>query len=725
MAENQMKAKDVQTDSTDDSMDEAIKGRESRVQVARVLRKGSYLALTLLMLACIGMALALRLANDNFDREMGAWEVRLNLLADARADSVRRWVKSQKDELEAIAENMSLRLYVTELNFNRLDPDRLEDEPVETQFLQTLISVAAERSGFKSGDLQPAIRANVAQGGNTGIILLDRTNRVVVATEGAPLISARLRQFLLESPKAQPAMLDVFPDADGKPVMAFLVPVFAIQGEAIASQQMGVVLGVKRVAQELYPLLSQPPQLSDTLETLLLREKQGVVEYISPLKDDIAPFSLKLNIDRPSYTAQHALSNPGSFGVRFDYDGQKVLMTSRRIEGTDWVLVHKIGYEEALGAAETRRVTWMALSVSVILALLALLLAAWRYGASVRAEQQAERFRALAKRYGAQQKLLELVAEHDPDAMLMVSAEGQVTFANKTAALNANMKPGTLRGKHLRDVFGAARAQPYLEALEDLIHDNRSLTRLQQRVDAAGHAHVSQVKYLPLAELPEEDGAHGRGMLIVEQDITNAMDERQRRERLLRDLVASLVALIDKRDPYSAQHSAKVSFLAEQIAEQLDMDSALVETAAIAGKLMNLGKMLLPVELLTKKGKLTKKERDQIQEALSAGADLIEELEFDGPVVNTIRQAREAWDGSGPLGISGDNILPTARVVTLANDYIAMTSDRAHRQGMNREDVLKLLMEQIGKRYQRKTVVALLSYLDHQGDELNFLSDDS
>lgn len=128
---------------------------------------------------------------------------------------------------------------------------------------------------------------------------------------------------------------------------------------------------------------------------------------------------------------------------------------------------------------------------------------------------------------------------------------------------------------------------------------------------------------------------------------------------------------------------------------------------------MNLGKLKIDPSLLTKSEDLTSAERDRIRDQILDSADLVSGISFDGPVVETLRQLQERHDGSGrPKGLSGDDLLKTAQIVSLANTYIAMTSDRAHREAMTPEAALAQLWEAAGAAWSRQVIAALVQAVE-------------
>src|SRR5690606_34911880 len=113
-----------------------------------------------------------------------------------------------------------------------------------------------------------------------------------------------------------------------------------------------------------------------------------------------------------------------------------------------------------------------------------------------------------------------------------------------------------------------------------------------------GVARTLKADLVPLSlPRPQGDDAEA-GVLLVVEDITALVTERQRREHALRQLVQTLVAAIDSRDPFAARHSRWVSELARTVAEEMELPSNLVDTAEIAGALFNVGKVFVRRDVL-------------------------------------------------------------------------------------------------------------------------------
>ncbi len=90
------------------------------------------------------------------------------------------------------------------------------------------------------------------------------------------------------------------------------------------------------------------------------------------------------------------------------------------------------------------------------------------------------------------------------------------------------------------------------------------------------------------------------------------------------------------------------------------------------------------------------------------------DIPFEGPVSETIRQVGETPEGSGPLGLNGDDVLVTSQIVAVANAFVDLVTAKANREAMEFEAATTLLLEQAGKRYDRRPLSALINFLENR-----------
>ena len=667
-------------------------------------------ALLILLAIALG-ALVLRFVQSEGQRELRAWQVRLGIVADSRFAAVDEWLDRQFAAVAGLADNASLQLYMTQLTGGGADAEDADIVAAQGEYLRNLVEAAAAQGGFVDRGAAATVAANVARPGTGGIALLDAGGQVLAATAGLPPLTGRLREFVTAMPPGERALLDIYPNAAGRPSMAFAAPVFAVQGNRDAASQIGTVVGVKEVGDELYPLLRQPGETSTSALAVLIRRNDAAVEYLSPLPDGTPPLSLRMAANTPDLDAAFAIDRPGGFALAQDYRNREVLVSSRSFGDVPWTLMYTIESAEALGAAESR-LRWLTAAVIIGMTLVAvLLLSVWIYGTSLRRAESAAHYRQMAERIEEQRNLLRLVTDSQPTGIFILDEEGRYRFANREAGRLVGVPVEDLIGKPVANIVGPEAAKRYLTLNSEVLKSGAATSDVAWVTgnDAARIVQTDHVPVAPSSDLP-------KSVLIVERDITDAVTERERRTRMLQEIVRTLVGVVDQRDPYAANHSQRVAGLARAIAGEMNVSDREIDTAETAGNLLNFGKILVAPELLTKSGEMSEEDRQKVRQSIQTSADLLEGIEFDGPVVETLRQAQARWDGTGiPAGLTGENILLTARIVSVANAFVGMVSKRAYREALNIDRAVEAILAQVGKAFDRRVVVALINYLDNHG----------
>lgn len=703
--------------------------KDSEGQSGRSARLGiGLVAFFLAAVMVAGIAATYQFTATERAREAQLWQTRLGIVADTRAASIAAWLRRQTEELSALADNAALQLYMTQILVPSSSPapvpspgapDRRTEDQARTGYLSNLLAVVAHQAGFSAAAEGPDVGANVRRIGVAGIALVTLDGRVIAASPESPPLEGALAEFLAGARRGESAIRDLYLDQTGTPAMAFAVPLYTVQGASLPGStggagQIGWVLGVKQVASSLYPLLRQPGAVWESAEALLVRRNGNAIEYLSPTQEGDAPLSRHLAIDTPDLAARYALEKPGGFGTGRDYRGAEVLVTGRTIAPLSWAVVYKIGRAEALGPVEdrTRR-----LAIILGLAVLAVgigMVAIWRHGSSVRAARATAEQAALARRFEAQSRFLKLITDTQPNPMFIVDGDNRYRFANRVATGAAGISEDDVLGKTLASVLGPATAARY-EALNRQTIESGLSQRAIHRSGANGDLRVVQAEHVRVPETL--DGPPG--VMVIEEDITTAVAERERRARTLDHLIGTLISILDRRDPYAAHHSARVSETAASIAREMGYDEAMIETVSTAGRLLNVGKIMVPEDVLTHDRELDEDQVRLVRESIGKSAEMLAAVEFDGPVVDTLREVQHILhpeEGSGDAAASvPDDVSTAAQIVMAANVFVALTSDRAWRTGIDEADAAGRLMAESGGRYPRRVVSALLNLVDNRG----------
>lgn len=664
----------------------------------------------LILAAIVGVYLVSQFIQSEREREMQRWQTRLGIVVDSRQAAVEGWLDLQVSELRSLAENASLQIYMTILH----DSEDGEDASAEIEYLGNLLDVTALRAQFAVADTGAVINANVARIGLAGIALVDDEGDVVVSSQGFPPVQGKLQAFLANLERGESGISDIYLNNSNNSAMAFAAPVFALQGDNTASSQIGMVVGVKEVGEDLYPLLKQPGSVEITAEALLVRQNNNVVEYLAPLQDGTPALKRKLAMDTPDLAAAFAVTTVEGYGTKTDYNGNEVLVISRNLSKVAWSILYKINTSEAL-AESSERLNSLVIAFGLIIVLvLAGMAALWYYGTSRRATESAVKFESLATRFEGQRDFMHLVTDSQPNAIAIFDEKGHYRWFNKTALENSGVERRDLFDKHVTAILGPIEGKRTMGWVKSCLDEGKRQT-VTHEMDIQGKgALVYRSDFTPL---PARDDMPA-GVLMVSQDITESVQQRRMREQAMRQLVGTLVAIVDRRDPFSSNHSARVSTVSHAIAGEVGLNEVLSDSTVIVGNLMNLGKVLVPEEVLTKQGKLTDAEVKLIQDSLFTSADIVKDIHFDGPVYETLMQLQENFDGSGiPNQLVGDKILITARIAAVANAFVGMVSARAWRDGMNFEKAVDILFAEGGKKYDRAVVIALANYIDNRGGQ--------
>ena len=668
--------------------------------------KRRFTAAVIILLCFIGLAAfsIYKLSLYEQQRDLNNWRITLGVMADSHSNSVNRWIDQQFNVLQELADNGSLRMYTQQL-LRQPEANREGAATAQISYLGNLIRSTAERNGFTDKEQpSPQIKANIAFHANNSLSLLGKNRMIIAGTSGVTEPDSRLSKAVnnvLEKGKSR--IYDLFLNENNHAVVGFLVPVFGLQQLSDSRKPVGVLFGVKDANQYLFPLLASSSTTTNSDETVLVKKNGELIVYLSPLADGTPSLKRSLAADVANLAAANGVEHPGRFDRLQDYSGTSVLFTSRKLAGLPWTLVQKINIDEALDESRShQRFLFLSLVLALFL-VLSLLVAAWWHGCALRERQTVDDLRNKSLQLEAQTNLLNAINDNITDFILLIDHEFRLIFANKSLTGHLHMDPGEIKGKTLTSVFGPVTAK-LLEMTCRETTDQPRPTVQELSFEINGRFFLFSAAFIPIDyQKPGKET-----ILINLHDITALQETRQKKERLMHQIVTSLMRAIDLHDPYSAGHSAKTATVAKAIGQAMDIDNSILATIEIAANLCNLGKLSIPGDILTKKEQLTSDEQNLIQEESRYARDILAKIDFDGPVLDTILQKQEFLDGSGyPAGLKGDDIILPARILATANSFVAMISPRAYRERLKVEDALDQLLKEGGGKYDRHVVAAL------------------
>ena len=177
--------------------------------------------------------------------------------------------------------------------------------------------------------------------------------------------------------------------------------------------------------------------------------------------------------------------------------------------------------------------------------------------------------------------------------------------------------------------------------------------------------------------------------------------------------VEKLAKAVDEKGQYKVAHSQNTAELSRKLCRQLGLNEKTTDLVYYAGLLQNIGKITLPESLFTNKGKLSKEDWDKLQNHPNVGVNLLMNINFLSEVIPYIHYHKERWDGGGePEGLKGNSIPFGSRIIAVADAYTAMTSDRAYRKAMDKDEALSVIKSEAGIKWDPVVVNALFEVVN-------------
>lgn len=179
---------------------------------------------------------------------------------------------------------------------------------------------------------------------------------------------------------------------------------------------------------------------------------------------------------------------------------------------------------------------------------------------------------------------------------------------------------------------------------------------------------------------------------------------------LFLDAIKAFTTAIDAKDPYTEDHSQRVSEYSVAIARELGLDGEMIHRVRLSGLLHDIGKITIPSVILTKATRLTNEEFELIKTHPEIGARIVSEIRLLSDESSALSEHHERLDGSGyPKGLGDGEISLTAQIISVADVFDAMTSDRTYRKALPVEDVFRYLLSEAQVHFNTRCVEALIA----------------
>lgn len=314
-------------------------------------------------------------------------------------------------------------------------------------------------------------------------------------------------------------------------------------------------------------------------------------------------------------------------------------------------------------------------------------------------EESKERFRSLV--------------ETTSDWIWEINPEGVYIYSSPKVQELLGFEPEEIIGKNLVDLVMPKERERTGRIFSQLILAQKPFTGFENTCQAKdGRIVVIEKNGIPVfSDNGELLGYRGIARDISERKSALEALKKSRDDlhKSLEETVKSLASAAEKRDPYTAGHQMRVDKLACAIARELELPEEQIEGLHFAAVLHDIGKISLPSEYLAKPSRLSAEERAIIKCHTEVGYEILKNIHFPWPVADIVYQHHEHLDGSGyPRGLTDQEILLEAKILTVADVVEAMSSHRPYRPSLGLETAMEEIRSGRGTSYHAPSVDACL-----------------
>ncbi len=187
------------------------------------------------------------------------------------------------------------------------------------------------------------------------------------------------------------------------------------------------------------------------------------------------------------------------------------------------------------------------------------------------------------------------------------------------------------------------------------------------------------------------------------------------------DTVKSLSQAVEAKDPYTNGHSMRVGRYSCKLAERLGLTEKRIENLRIAAELHDIGKIGIAEGILNKPGRLTDDEYDKIKQHPEIGVKIIKDISFLKEASKIILDHHERYDGTGyPQGRRNGEIMLESQILSLADVFDALTSERPYRSAMTVEEALQIIENGKGSQFEYKLADAFVKLVKEDKGLMQF-----
>lgn len=185
--------------------------------------------------------------------------------------------------------------------------------------------------------------------------------------------------------------------------------------------------------------------------------------------------------------------------------------------------------------------------------------------------------------------------------------------------------------------------------------------------------------------------------LVLAVALRKAVINKRKAEKIGNTLLETMVKVNQLKDTESGLHAKRISLHAEILGEKLGLSKDLIDGMKQYAIIHDIGKVIVPANILNKNGKLTPEEFEIMKKHPEFGYEIIKELELGKVAENVARYHHEKWNGNGyPLGLKGEDIPVEGRVIGILDVYDSMREDKVYKKGLSHAEAIEIISKESG-----------------------------
>lgn len=307
--------------------------------------------------------------------------------------------------------------------------------------------------------------------------------------------------------------------------------------------------------------------------------------------------------------------------------------------------------------------------------------------------------KVLLGKYETSEETKDLILLNNPNGVIILNKKGIIEYVNP--AFEKLLDSNKVIGFDTKE-FSGIRNTPIYEGIMDSLKGESSIL--------FGVNHVSNfMKDKMVLNIYINPVLNKKGnvekVIIHIYDVTREFNLKSEMESTYLSTIEAFAETVDARDAYTGKHSSNVSKYVDLLCKHVSLNKEEREEIKIAASIHDIGKVGISDSILKKPDKLTYDEYEVMKKHPVIGANIVGKINEYENISNIIRYHHERFDGKGyPSGLKGDEIPRGSQIISIADAFDAMTSNRVYRKSLGREMAEKILLDERNKQFDGKLV---------------------